>query len=234
MEGGQEHSDEHLWTVVGILKRSRTAIDRVVFINLDSFYRIADHAGGRIPETGEPALSAIVLFPAPGWAKAPLVTTLNKRPDITVAEVGTEIRKLLDIVGDVDGILLLISVMVVVIGVVSILVAIYNTMNERRRELAIMRAIGAHRSTIFLSIVGEAAALTFAGAVIGLALGHLLIFLCAGYVESASGLRPDPLRVVPEELILLVVVTLVGGLAGLIPAWKAYRTDVAGNLTPLS
>jgi putative ABC transport system permease protein len=111
-------------------------------------------------------------------------------------------------------------------------VAIYNTMDERRREIAILRAIGARRFEVVATIVGEAAALTSAGALLGCAGGHLLILALAGRIQEISGLRPDPTRLLPEELGLFAVVSVVGALAGLIPAWKAYRTDVARNLAP--
>ncbi|MCA9320838.1 MAG: ABC transporter permease, partial [Planctomycetes bacterium] len=182
VEGEQQHKHEQLWTVTGILKKTGTPIDQVVFINLDSFYRIADHAGGRIPVTGEPAISSILLFPRKGYAKPQLLNTLMKRSDLQVAEVATQINRLLSIVGRVDTIFLVVAILTVIVGVLSIMVAIYNTMNERRRELAIMRAIGARRTTLLAVIVLEAAALAFSGAVIGLVLGHLLIYAAADHV----------------------------------------------------
>ncbi|MEZ4252110.1 MAG: FtsX-like permease family protein [Polyangiales bacterium] len=72
----------------------------------------------------------------------------------------------------------------------SILVAIY-TMSERRREVAILRAIGARRRTVFGAIVGEATLLTILGALGGLVLGHVLVWAAAGRVEEAAGFHPD-------------------------------------------
>src|SRR5690606_13908030 len=64
--GGTAHRERQLWEVVGVLAPSGTPIDELVLINLDSFYRIGDHAGGVVPETNQPGISAVLLFPKPG------------------------------------------------------------------------------------------------------------------------------------------------------------------------
>ena len=235
IDDGAAHEHEHLWKVVGILKPTGTPVDRVVFINLDSFFAIDEHAAGAlIPGTAEAGLSTVLLFPRPGVHKAMLLSKLNRRPDVQVADVNEQIRNLFTIVGSVDVIFLIVSVLVVFIGVLSILVAIYNTMSERRREVAILRAIGARRGTVFGAIVGEATVLTVLGALGGLVLGHLLVWLASGRVEEAAGFRPEASTLLSVELLVLVVVTAAGALAGMVPAWKAYRTDVAESLRPLS
>jgi biopolymer transport protein ExbD len=235
VDDGAAHEHEHLWKVVGILKPTGTPVDRVVFINLDSFFAIDEHAAGAlIPGTSEAGLSTVLLFPRPGVHKAMLLSKLNRRPDVQVADVNEQIRNLFTIVGSIDVIFLIVSVLVVFIGVLSILVAIYNTMSERRREVAILRAIGARRGTVFGAIVGEATVLTVLGALGGLVLGHLLVWLASGRVEEAAGFRPEASTLLSVELLVLVVVTAAGALAGMVPAWKAYRTDVAESLRPLS
>ncbi len=234
VEGAKKHSHDDTWEVVGIFKRTGTPIDRVVFINLDSFFRIPDHAGGLIPGTGEPGLSSILVFPRGGFAKIRLMSTLRNRSDLQVAEVATQIAKLLKIVGGVREFFLVMAWLVVLTGVIGITVAIYNTMNDRRREIAIMRSLGARRSTVMGVVVGEAFALGLCGSLVGLLFGHVLLAFAQEHVVELSGIHLDAMRVLPEELIAIITVSLAASLAGLLPAWKAYRTDVAENLTPLS
>src|SRR6185295_2319218 len=76
---GTAHEHAQFWSVVGILEPTATPVDELVLINLDSFFRIPDHRGGVIPESGKPAISAVVLFPKPGVHKALLLGQLNKR-----------------------------------------------------------------------------------------------------------------------------------------------------------
>jgi putative ABC transport system permease protein len=249
VEGGKAHDHEHLWDVVGILEPTGTALDRVIFINLDSFFGIPEHQeGGRIPETGEAALSAVIVYPRGGVLKATLLGKLSRRSDIQAASPSEVIRGLLDIVGNIDRYFLIVAVFVVVVGVLSVGVALYNTMNERRREIAILRAIGARRATIVAQLLGEAGLIAVIGSIVGLVLGRLLVLAAAGPIAADSGFTPDPLRLtpfppgsaspwaaaLPAELVIVLLVVAVSVVAGLLPALKGYRTDVASNLAPLS
>ena len=92
----------------------------------------------------------------------------------------------------------------------------------------------ARRRDVFGAIVGEAALLTALGAAAGLLLGHLLVLAARGYIAEVAGFAPEPFAFLPIEAAVLTLVVLGGALAGLVPAWKAYRTDVAAHLKPLS
>lgn len=249
VEGGKAHDHEHLWTVVGILEPTGTALDRVVFINLDSFYGISEHqAGAKLPGTDEAGLSSIILYPRGGVLKATLMGKLSKRTDLQVASPSEEIRGLLDIVGNVDKSFLIVAVLVVIVGVLSVGVALYNTMNERRREIAILRAIGARGATIVAQLVGEACVIALIGSLAGLLLGRLLMTLARDPIARVSGFAPDPWVLTPfppgiaspwplafcAELVIVVLVVIVSAIAGLLPALKGYKTDIASNLAPHS
>jgi putative ABC transport system permease protein len=231
---GVAHEHAQLWTVVGILERSASPIDDLVLINLDSFFRIPDHRGGIIPESGKPAISAVVLFPKPGVHKALLLGQLNKRTQLQVADVDGEVRRLLHIVGNVDRVFFVIAALVVWIGVVSVAVGIYNTLAARQRELAILRILGARRRTLFGMLVGEATLLSALGGALGLLLGHLLVAAGAGLIEQSSGVRPRAWLLLPEEALAYLLLVAAGALSGLLPATRAYRSDAAANLAPLS
>jgi putative ABC transport system permease protein len=103
-------------------------------------------------------------------------------------------------------------------------------MNERRREIAIMRSLGARRLQILAIIVGEAAALSFAGALLGLVACHTGTFLLRDTVEDMTGVFLDWLQFRPWEAWLLLGVTALGAIAGLLPAVKGSMTQVADNL----
>jgi putative ABC transport system permease protein len=232
--GGTAHERPQLWDVVGILRPTSTPIDKLVLINLDSFFRIDDHLGGVVPETGKPAISAVLLFPKPGVHKALLLGQLNKRTQLSVADVDSEVRQLLGIVGNVDRIFFAIAVLVVLVGVTSVAVAIYNTLSSRRRELAILRVLGAGRGAIFGMVVAEATVLSAIGGGIGLMAGHLVVSATAGLVEQSAGFRPSARVFLPEEALAYCLVVAAGACGGLLPAFKAYRTDAAAHLAPLT
>ena len=231
--GGTAHEHQQLWTVVGLLAATGTPIDDLVLINLDSFFLVDDHRGGVVPETGQPAISSVVLFPKPGVHKALLLGQLNKRTQLQVADVDSEVRSLLRIVGNVDRVFFIIAILVVWVGVVSVAVGIYNTLAARQRELAILRILGARRMTIFGMLVGEATLLSALGGALGLCLGHLVVFAASALVEKSSGVRPRALVFLPEEGLAFLLLVAAGALAGLLPAAKAYRSDAASHLVPL-
>ena len=232
--GGTAHEHQLLWTVVGVLAATSTPVDELVLINLDSFFRIADHRGGVIPESGKPAISAVLLFPKPGVHKALLLAQLSKRTQLQVADVDGEVRRLFRIVGNVDRILLVIAGLVVWIGITSVSVGIYNTLAARQRELAILRILGARRRTLFGMLVGEAALISAAGSALGMLLAHALVAGAAGWIEQSSGVHPGLMGPLPEELLALAVLVLAGAAAGVLPALRAYRSGVAAQLVPVS
>lgn len=177
-------------------------------------------------------------------AKAPIFSLqlydkINREPYAQAAFAVNEIKNLFDIVGNVDWAFLLITALVVVVGLVGVMVALYNSLSERRREIAILRSLGAHRSKIFGIIALEAALTSLFGALFGIALSKALAWSLKGFVLDKTGVEISVSLFslaggMPLELVLPALVTLVGALAGVIPAVEAYRTDVARNLSPIS
>ena len=127
-------------------------------------------------------------------------------------------------------VLLLVSVLVIVVAAVGILVSIYNSVSARKREIAILRALGATKARVLTLICVEAGLIGLAGGVVGWLLGHALAALGSRFMERLLGQGFNALSVGPEELAFLAGVVLIAVLAGLVPALKAYRTPVATNL----
>jgi putative ABC transport system permease protein len=245
-EEGHKH-DESPWTVVGILKSTGTPADRAIFINLDSFYHIEghvihekksdDHAHAHKEEDkkAEPAIGQISALAIK--AKSPIAIwtlrkDLNDRDDAQAAVPAEEIRKLLSIVGNIDRILLTQAFLIVIVASIGTGLAIFNSMNARRRDIAVMRALGARRSTIFSIIVGESILIAVCGAIVGLLLGHQVVALASPIIESATGFPIAGWAFYPFEMILFGGVLVLGFITGIGPAVSAYKTNVATGLTP--
>jgi putative ABC transport system permease protein len=239
----KEHT-ENPWTVVGILQPTHTAVDRAIYINLDSFYHIEGHElrgptavekpeeKDNDPDPGQ--VSSIVLKLRSPITAFGLYRELNDREDAMAAFPAAEIRKLFDIVGNIDRLLLAQAILILVVAGVAIAVSIYNSMSERRREIAILRALGARRTTIFSIVLLEAVIICLFGAAAGLAGGHVVVGLANGALYKASGFVIPAFHIQPLEWYILGVAVILGAVAGLGPAFGAYRTDVAKNLAPTS
>lgn len=221
-----EKHDER-WTVVGRLKPTGTPCDRAIYVGLDGFHAVRGH------ESHSEISAVIVQTRAPN-AREALRYDLNRRTDCMAVVPAEAVAKLFDLIGAYDVALLAVSLLVIAVAGVSILVSIYNTMSERRRAIAIMRALGARRSTILSIVLLEAVALAFLGGGAGIVLGHVLSAAAGSWVSSGTGVSISAVTFLPEEFAVFAGVVLLGALAGLLPALKAYRADVVEGLSPAS
>lgn len=252
--GFHEH-EESACKVVGILAATNSPIDSTIYIPLGTYALLADHEDkvfvvevppGKNPdqarhlpvEAGDLGLTAIITYPKDHFGPKFLRDELAAKPGAQGAWPQEVIPRFLQQIGNAADVLVVIAWLVLLVAAVLITVSIYNTMNERRREIAIMRSLGARRHQILGIIVGEAALLSFLGAVLGVAVCHALALALRGTVEDMTGVYLDwtAFKFVPwpvsdgRELYLVLGVTALGAVAGLLPAVKGSLTQVADNL----
>jgi putative ABC transport system permease protein len=150
---------------------------------------------------------------------------------LTAILPGPTLQEVWDIVGAAEKTLLAVSALVVVVGLAGMLVALLTSLSERRREMAILRSVGARPMHVFSLILGEAAFLTLSGIVLGLA--ALYVGLLAGqpWLESRLGLLIGVGWPSAHEFALMSLVGTAGVLIGLIPAYRIYRYSLADGMT---
>ncbi len=147
------------------------------------------------------------------------------------APVG-EINKLMGlIVGPLKNAMLIITLITCIVAAVGILVAIYNSMNDRKRDIAVMRALGARRSTVTTIIIYESLLVATIGAVVGWVLAHAGLTAYSGTIEDQTGVQVGFFTTSGNEIWILPLVIVLALIAALLPAWSAYRTDVGSNLS---
>ena len=161
-----------------------------------------------------------------------LLKMINKGNEAQAVLPAREIQELLDtIVGNLRSLLLALSFLIVIVAGIGIMVSIYNSMSDRRRDIAVMRSLGARRSTVLSIVLLESIMLSLGGGAAGWLLGHGLIALASPYVLARTGfaLGASPFSLWEAALLpgLVVLATFFGYLPGL----AAYRTDVAKALT---
>lgn len=241
----QAHKDQY--TVVGILKQTNSPSDRVVWIPIEGVYRMSGHVlrgagqiyrpteGEEIPDEDKEVSAVMLKFknPAVGFI---LDAQINRQGKVATLAwpIGRVMAELFDRIGWVSRILTMVAYLVVLVAAGSILASIYNTMNERRREFAILRALGARRTTVFSAIVLEAASIAALGVLTGFVVYGGILAGAIIIVRQQTGVVLDAMRPDPALWLVPVGMIALGALAGLAPAFKAYRTDVASNLTPIS
>jgi putative ABC transport system permease protein len=303
---GHEHARK--FTVVGILRPSGTPNDRGVFVNMEGFYLMEDHAtplaeakpqpdgqasaaetSATDTPSGHPQLTeqqakeawermkvaakkraemelaadpeplpveqrevTAILLRVPYQLAPGLDYGINKGPQAQAVLPVAVIHGLFAFIVDpIEWTLITLTGMICVVSGVSILVSIYNSMTERRGEIAVMRALGAGRGTVMTIILLEATLLAVGGGTLGWLAGHAMSWGASPLIEErtgvqigffsfepafrvltwlgASGAAAEQFRV-PVEVVLLPALVLLAMVVGIWPAISAYRTDVARSL----
>lgn len=135
-----------------------------------------------------------------------------------------------EFIGNIRNALLALTSVILVVSGVSIFVSIYNSMSDRLREIAIMRALGARRETVFGVVLAESLLLCLGGGLIGALVGHLLVIATAPIIRNRTELLVDPYAFDLNELWLIPALIVLAIVAGLLPGLRAYRADVADSL----
>ncbi len=228
---GHEHEDEYV--VVGVLEPSNTPADRVIWIPLEGIQLMTGHSGKAAEE-----LSAVLVKLKAGSATAGFLLDQKYNKEGTrltwAWPIGRVMAQLFDKIGWFDALLELIAGLVAVVAVASVTASTYNSMNERRREIAILRALGARRGAIFSAVLLESTAIAAAGMVLALGFYAGVITVVGGILRSEVGVILDGWAGHPVLWWGPLGMITFAALAGTIPAWKACRVDVAQNLSPTS
>jgi len=241
------HEDKP-FKVVGVLKPTGTPVDRSVLVSLGAIEAI--HMGW---QNGTPTpmnrlatperLRKMELTPESVTAifvgATSRIRTLSLQRDLNTYEAeplqavipGVALSQLWNVVSVVERALAIVSAFVIAVGLIGILTSILTTLNERRREMAILRAMGARGHHVFTLLVSEAALLAFVGGVLGLTLLYGILGLARPFLEARFNI--SALRMWPGafDLTVVMAVTIIAALLGAIPAFVALRRSLADGLT---
>ena len=220
------------YTVVGILAPTGTNLDRAVYTDYHSTWIVHAHPDAdEQPEPGhdptQEVTSLLVRLHQPG-ARFRVVQDINAQHLAQAVIPVDEIDKLArTFIAPLQGILLLVAYLVVFVAALSILISLYHSIYQRRRDLAVMRSLGATRADVFQIVTLEAAMLSGLGVCGGWLLGHGLIALAAPMVMTRFGIALHAWHFETIEGVIALSVWVLGILAGLLPAFIAYRLPVA-------
>jgi putative ABC transport system permease protein len=145
---------------------------------------------------------------------------------------GVALDELWDVVGVGEKALMGMSAMVALVSLAGLVAVVMAGLNERRRELAVLRAVGAGPRQVLLLLAGEGLLITLAGAVLGALVTALFIALAAPWVQMEYGIALKLGAPSVSQSTLLAGVVIAGGVASLIPGWRAYRMSLADGLSP--
>jgi|TARA_B110000908_G_scaffold101652_1_gene119870 putative ABC transport system permease protein len=240
-----EHKDQP-FRVSGILEKTGTPVDRTVIVGLRAIEAIhVDwQGGGQIQGQSTPADAVRQMELEPKAVTAALVgvkgrlqvfglqRSINEYPEEPLLAIlpGVALQELWQIVGIAETALIGVSAMVVITAMIGMMATIFSSLNERRREMAIFRAMGARPRVVLGLLVLEAVLMASLGAIFGLALLYVGLFIGQPLIDSAFGLwlpiEPPTLR---EAWVMLCVIA-AGAIVSMVPALRAYRMSLADGM----
>jgi len=235
-DGGTHHGD-HPYPVVGVLERTGTVLDRLILTSLESVWDVharEDAKPGDKPvplEDEEKEITALLVQYGSPLAVMQLPRFVNVQTEMQAASPAFESARLFSVLGVGFDVMHAFALVLMIAAALSVFVALYNALRERRHDLAIMRTLGASRAKLMGLMLAEGGMLAVAGTALGLALGHGLAEAIGAVLRARQQVEITGLYWVPGELWLVVLGIAVGVSAALVPAFGAYRTDVARTLS---
>jgi putative ABC transport system permease protein len=245
---GHAH-DEQKFVVSGVLKKSGTIVDDLILTSVESVWSVHDievttkiDTASNMPSPLVPSVSVgdstkevtsllIQYRSAMGAIQMPRL--VNSQSSLQAASPAFETARLFSILGIGADILKGFGYILILISALSIFIALYNSLKERKYDLAIMRSMGARKSTLLVSVLTEGSILTLLGSIIGILMAHGVLLIIPALVSEMRKAGMNGLVFYPEEWIILAGSLLLGLLCAIIPAAQAYRTDIskvlAGN-----
>jgi putative ABC transport system permease protein len=245
---GDEHT-EHQYVVTGIMKPSGTVLDNLVLTTIGSVWMVhEDHSGedstAHVPVvTDQPdtlnglppgkegrELTALLIQYRNPMAAIQLPRFVNARSRLQAASPAVEVARLFRILGVGVSVIQGFSYLIIIVAGLSIFIALYNALKERRYDLAVMRSLGASQTKLFALVMLEGLLIALAGSLFGIVLGHAMAESIGYLGEEAEQAAFTGLIFLAEEWLILGGALLIGALTALIPAIGAYRTDISSVL----
>jgi putative ABC transport system permease protein len=243
--GAAEHDDKP-FIVSGVLDKTGTPVDRSVFISMEAI--VAIHvdwqSGARIPGVIVPKEVVRQMDLTPTQVTAALVGLKSRlsifglqrfvneyrAEPLTAIIPGLALLQLWEIVGAAETALIAVSIMVVITAVIGMVSTILSTLNERRREMAVLRALGTRPVHVFGLLMAEAGFLAASGVLLGMALLYIVLYVAQPIIDQRFGLYIPIDPPAMNELIILFAVAAAGLVAGAIPALRAYLNSLADGI----
>ena len=224
---GTSH-EGHAYRVVGVLAPTGTVIDRLVVTPLASVWEVHEehHEAGHEGDAGREITALLVKYRTP-LAAAVLPRQVNATTSMQAAAPAYEMARLMNLVGVGVDVLRLFAVVLMATSAISMFAALMAALQERRYDLALLRALGARPAALFALLAAEGVTLVVAGVILGLVLGHAAAGALGSWIARSNAWSITGFAWQPAEVWMALAVLAAGTATCLIPAFQAYRRDPA-------
>lgn len=233
---GGSHADQP-YKVVGVLKSTGSVIDRVILTSVESVWKVHEHTEkpdadkkistrnnhDHVDQENNKAVTAYLVQYATPLAAASFPRMVNANSGLQAASPAMETARLFNLLGFGITALKGFAIIMMACAALGIFVGLMNALDERRTDLALLRVLGASRATVFLTIVAQGFALGVAGVILGVFIGHAGAEWIGASLDKTHRIALTGFTVIPEEFWIAAGALGLAVLAGVFPAWRAYR-----------
>lgn len=227
-ETGQSHSDKS-FKVVGLLESSNSVMDQLIITSPESVWDIHsthDHEEDEHEEENKEITAMLIKFKSPmNIIRFP--RQINENTNLQAAVPSYEISRLFKLFGFGIETLTYLAYLIIIVSGFSLFINLFNSMNDRKYEMAFIRTLGASRFQLSRMIIFESLILTIAGFVIGLLFSRFGVMFVSSLMDESINYNLDTIRILNEEYWLLGLSILIGLISSLIPAIQVYKMNIS-------
>ncbi len=236
---GEAHANS-LYKVVGIMTSTNTVADQLILTSISSIWSIHDHehdaktpsidgpGGDESDEEPREITSMLIKFRNPMGMM--LKRGIDSNSKLQAALPNIEINRLFTLLGVGVETLRGLAIVIMLISGISVFVSLYNSLKERRYEMALMLSMGATRAQLFGMLLLEGLVLALIGFGLGILFSRVGLWLFSSSVSEDYHYNLAAFGILPEEWMLLGVALLIGLLAAALPALGVYRMNISQTL----
>ncbi len=245
-EGGHAHADFQ-YTVVGVLEQTKTPSDTVIYTDIESLWTVHglehnehnenddmemddEHNESMHGNSSENLITALLVKTTSLSNQVMVTNDLNKNNDIQAINPAATLRKLLVMLNAGEIVVTLVAYVSIFLSIIVLFTTMLSASIERRKDISILRALGANRKTVFKTILLETLIIAIIGAVLGFIVAHIAIGILGNYTAVNYGINISGFSVQIAEVFVLLGAVVLSIVAGMIPAVMVYKTDATKYL----
>lgn len=245
-EGGHAHADFQ-YTVVGVLEQTKTPSDTVIYTDIESLWIVHglehnehnenddmemddEHDESMHGNSSENLITALLVKTTSLSNQVMVTNDLNKNNDIQAINPAATLRKLLVMLNAGEIVVTLVAYVSIFLSIIVLFTTMLSASIERRKDISILRALGANRKTVFKTILLETLIIAIIGAVLGFIVAHIAIGILGNYTAVNYGINISGFSVQIAEVFVLLGAVVLSIVAGMIPAVMVYKTDATKYL----
>lgn len=245
-EGGHVHGDFQ-YTVVGVLEQTKTPSDTVIYTDIESLWTVHglehnehnenddmemddEHDESMHGNSSENLITALLVKTTSLSNQVMVTNDLNKNNDIQAINPAATLRKLLVMLNAGEIVVTLVAYVSIFLSIIVLFTTMLSASIERRKDISILRALGANRKTVFKTILLETLIIAIIGAVLGFIVAHIAIGILGNYTAVNYGINISGFSIQIAEVFVLLGAVVLSIVAGMIPAVMVYKTDATKYL----